>query len=205
MKRLIALLAMLCAFAGAALAAVNINTATEEELQTLKGIGPAKARAIIEYRRQHGPFQNIDELDNVKGIGKSTIDDLRSSATVSGGGARLPAPAKAPDAARTAAPAKPAVTTAPSSGGGSSKSPEPTKAATATAAPARPALPASASPAGAAKPAEPAKPGVGSAPAAPAKPAPPAATAGVGAPAKPAIPARPSEANKGEAKPEEKR
>jgi competence protein ComEA len=71
----------LCAFA-----AVDINTATKEELQTLSGVGPGKAQAIIDYRTQHGPFKSTHDLQNVKGFGEKTIEKLGDSITVSGGG-----------------------------------------------------------------------------------------------------------------------
>ena len=70
----------LCAFA-----AVNINTASKEELQTLSGIGPEKAQAIIDYRAQHGPFKSVGDLQGVKGIGEKTVEKLGDSITVSGG------------------------------------------------------------------------------------------------------------------------
>ncbi len=54
--------------------AVNINQANAAELAThLKGIGAAKARAIIDYRKKHGLFKSHDELLNVKGIGEKTL------------------------------------------------------------------------------------------------------------------------------------
>ena len=52
---------------------VNINTASAEELTELPGIGPAKADAIIKYRQDIGPFQAIDDLLNIKGIGEKTL------------------------------------------------------------------------------------------------------------------------------------
>ena len=54
---------------------VNINTADAKSLsKELKGIGLAKAEAIVQYRVDHGQFTNIQELAKVKGIGKSTIE-----------------------------------------------------------------------------------------------------------------------------------
>ncbi|MFN4268814.1 MAG: ComEA family DNA-binding protein [Fervidobacterium pennivorans] len=61
---------------------ININTATLEELQKLPGIGPAKAQAIIDYRTLNGPFKNIEEIKNVKGIGEKTFEKLRDLITV---------------------------------------------------------------------------------------------------------------------------
>jgi competence protein ComEA len=57
---------------------VNINTATAEEIsESLSGIGPSKAAAIVAYRSAHGQFEHVDELVNVKGIGLRTVDLLR--------------------------------------------------------------------------------------------------------------------------------
>jgi len=54
---------------------VNINAANAETLaKELNGIGPVKAEAIIEYRKQNGPFVNIYDLQNVKGIGEATVE-----------------------------------------------------------------------------------------------------------------------------------
>ncbi len=58
-------------------AQVDVNTATQSELESLPGIGPTKARAILEYRQQHGPFQRVDDLAKVKGIGPATVERLR--------------------------------------------------------------------------------------------------------------------------------
>jgi competence protein ComEA len=65
-------------------AMVDVNTATQSELESLKGIGPTKAQAIIEYRKQNGPFKRLEDLENVKGIGKATVDKLRGQLTVGG-------------------------------------------------------------------------------------------------------------------------
>jgi len=90
-KTLLALLAML-AFSLSAFAAVDLNSASEADLQKVKGIGPVKAKAIVEYRSKNGPFKNVDELDKVKGFGPGTLKQIRNDVTVGGGGA---APAKA--------------------------------------------------------------------------------------------------------------
>jgi competence protein ComEA len=55
--------------------AVNVNTADVEALSTLKGIGPSRAEAIIEYRNANGPFRSLHELMQVRGIGERTIEE----------------------------------------------------------------------------------------------------------------------------------
>ena len=60
-------------------ARININTATSQELQTLRGVGPALARRIIEYRQTSGGFSTVDDLTNVKGIGEETLGKIRDS------------------------------------------------------------------------------------------------------------------------------
>src|SRR5689334_16426173 len=78
-------------------AAVDLNGAAEEEIATLPGIGPSKARAIVAYRVEHGPFHAVEELDDIPGIGTATIANLRGLVSVD---------------ATTAAPAEPVETTA---------------------------------------------------------------------------------------------
>ena len=56
---------------------VNINTASVEELQTLRGIGVVKATDIVEYRQANGPFSRVEDLLLVPGIGPKTLEDLR--------------------------------------------------------------------------------------------------------------------------------
>lgn len=63
--------------------AVNLNTATVEELQTLSGIGEKKAADIISYREAHGPFKQVDDLLQISGIGEKTLDKFREQVTVS--------------------------------------------------------------------------------------------------------------------------
>lgn len=63
----------------AAVAPVNLNTADAETLaRELKGVGTAKAKAIVDYREAHGPFNTVDELLEVKGIGTSILDSNRA-------------------------------------------------------------------------------------------------------------------------------
>ncbi len=61
---------------------LNLNTATIEELTALPGIGEALARRIVEYRAQNGPFQTVDALTNVSGIGEFKLADLEGLVTV---------------------------------------------------------------------------------------------------------------------------
>jgi len=61
---------------------ININEATVEELDTLPGVGPSTAQAIIDYRTENGPFQSIEDLLNVPGIGEGTMDNIRPYVTV---------------------------------------------------------------------------------------------------------------------------
>ncbi|PLT30940.1 helix-hairpin-helix domain-containing protein [Peribacillus deserti] len=63
-------------------AKVNINTATEEELQTLTGIGPSKAAAILEFRKQNGGFKNADDLKKISGIGDKTFEKIKDRVLV---------------------------------------------------------------------------------------------------------------------------
>jgi competence protein ComEA len=93
MKKLLLALCAWIAMVGIAFGAVNINTASKEELDKLKGIGPVKAQAIIDYRTKHGPFKTIDDLEKVPGIGPGTMKDIRADITVTG----AKAPAKAAD------------------------------------------------------------------------------------------------------------
>lgn len=87
---------------------VDINSATADELsKALKGIGPAKAQAIVQYREKNGPFKSVDDLTHVKGIGKATLEKNRANIGMAG----VSAPAAAAPVATASgkpAPASPA-------------------------------------------------------------------------------------------------
>ncbi|MGZ4764733.1 MAG: ComEA family DNA-binding protein [Ilumatobacteraceae bacterium] len=61
---------------------VNINVATADQLDVLPGVGPATAAAIVAHRQQHGPFQSVEQLGDVRGIGAAKLDALRGLVTV---------------------------------------------------------------------------------------------------------------------------
>lgn len=72
------LLLFVCNAWSAAADQIDLNLASVDQLVTIKGIGPKKAEAIIKYREQRGGFRSVDELDNVPGFGKKTVDKLRA-------------------------------------------------------------------------------------------------------------------------------
>ena len=61
---------------------ININTASLDELDNINGIGPSKAKAIIEYREENGGFKSIEDIKNVSGIGEGTFLKIKESITV---------------------------------------------------------------------------------------------------------------------------
>lgn len=77
--KLLVLIALLSSFL---LAAVDINTATLDELVTLKKIGPKKAARIIKYRDEHGCFKDLKEFRKVKGIKKKTLKKNKGNIVV---------------------------------------------------------------------------------------------------------------------------
>ena len=63
-------------------AKININKATQTELETLPGIGPSTALKIINYRKENGSFKNIEDIKNVSGIGETKFNNIKSLITV---------------------------------------------------------------------------------------------------------------------------
>ena len=61
---------------------ISINNASESELTTLDGIGPSKAKAIIEYRNANGPFKTIEDIKKVSGIGDAAFEKIKNRITV---------------------------------------------------------------------------------------------------------------------------
>lgn len=98
MKHILSLIFVALACFNLAFAAVNINTASQEELNTVKGIGPSKAKAIIDYRSKNGPFKSVDDLKGVKGFGEKTLAKLKGELTVTGAST---APVSAPVGEKT--------------------------------------------------------------------------------------------------------
>lgn len=91
-------------------AAVDLNAANQAQLESVNGIGPAKAKAIIDYRTKNGAFKTLDDLDKVSGFGKATITKVKAELVVGGG--KVAASPTAP-AAVAATPAKAAAAVKP--------------------------------------------------------------------------------------------
>jgi len=73
---------------------VDINTATAEQLEGIKGIGAVKAEAIIQYRTLNGPFKTAEDIKSVSGIGDKLYEQIKDQITVGAAAAPVAAPAK---------------------------------------------------------------------------------------------------------------
>lgn len=117
-KILIALAAAIVLSAAPVMAATNLNTATQQQLEALSGVGPAKAKAIIEYRQKNGEFKSVQDLNKVPGFGDKTVARLSPELSLTG---ETTAPAKSASSSKSPA-STPAATPA-SSPAGNSKMP----------------------------------------------------------------------------------
>ena len=61
---------------------INVNTASETELEEVSGVGEVLAAAIVAYREEHGPFTSVDQLEDVSGIGPATLEEMRDQVTI---------------------------------------------------------------------------------------------------------------------------
>ena len=97
MKKILLALFAFFVTCGLAFAAVDINSADETGLDAIKGVGPAKAKAIVEERTKNGPFKSLDDVAaRVKGIGDKTVAGWKKDGSVSiSGGTSAPAKADA--------------------------------------------------------------------------------------------------------------
>ncbi len=84
MKKTLCSLFASLVFSSSAWAVVDLNSATQSELESVKGIGPAKAKQIVEYRQKNGAFKNLDALADVKGFGKASVAKLKGVLVVAG-------------------------------------------------------------------------------------------------------------------------
>ena len=97
--RSLVLAVALSPLAAMALEPVNINTADEVALQQINGIGPSKAKTIIEYRKANGPFASVNDLVKVPGIGEKSLAKMKAEITVGNTG-HANAVAKSPKVAK---------------------------------------------------------------------------------------------------------
>jgi competence protein ComEA len=114
LRKIMVTAAMLAAF-GHAYAAVDVNTANEAALRGIKGIGPAKAKSILDERDAHGPFKDTTDFGKrVKGMGGHTVERLQAEGLAV-------SPAGAAAGAQAAASAQTKATTATSAAAGAQK------------------------------------------------------------------------------------
>jgi competence protein ComEA len=109
LRKILVTAAMLAAFGQQAYAVVDVNTANEDALRTIKGIGPAKAKSILDEREAHGPFKDGPDLaKRVKGMGGHTVERLQAEGLAVGASAPAVAASGAQNAAAASTKAPPA-------------------------------------------------------------------------------------------------
>ena len=139
LKKLLMLCLLFGLSVGAAFAAVEVNSADQATLESVKGLGPVKSKAIIDERSKNGPFKNADDLANrVKGLGAKSVSNLEQAGLTVGGSSAPPTGAKTSPrtASSTSTPRKPASTAATSPTAPSTTAPMSTPAPTTAPAPA---------------------------------------------------------------------
>ncbi|MGS0892216.1 ComEA family DNA-binding protein [Burkholderia stagnalis] len=142
-KLLMLFVALSLSFAAGLAAAVEVNSADQAALESVKGLGPVKSKAIIDERTKNGPFKDADDLANrVKGLGTKSVGHLEENGLTIGGsatppkGVKLSKPAATPTAAPSAGTTSAPATTSTATTAGSAA---PAPAASAPDAPAKPA------------------------------------------------------------------
>jgi competence protein ComEA len=106
-KLLMLCVALVLSMSAAFAASVDVNTADQATLESLKGLGPVKSKAIIDERAKNGPFKDADDLaGRVKGIGAKTVTKLEAEGLTIGGSSAPPAGASKKTAASATPPAK---------------------------------------------------------------------------------------------------
>ena len=105
LKKLFITLLASFALMSAAFAVVDLNTANQAQLESLTGIGPAKAKDIIDFRTKNGPFKSAEDVMKVPGIKEGTYAKIKGEISVGGKVAAPVAPAKAEKMPKASAPA----------------------------------------------------------------------------------------------------
>ena len=96
MKKILLALVAFFMTVGMAFAAVDINSADEKGLDAIKGVGPAKAKLIVDERKKNGPYKSLDDVAaRVKGIGEKTVAGWKKDGSVTISGGSTPAKAEA--------------------------------------------------------------------------------------------------------------
>lgn len=138
-KKILMAFAMLCLMLGNAFAAVDLNTADQAALDSVKGVGAVKSKAILEERSKNGPFKDWADFEKrVKGFGAKSTDTLSKNGITVNGQAKAAAASAKPSAAASAKPSAaasaPAASVAPASAPAASAAPAKASAPAASAA-----------------------------------------------------------------------
>lgn len=118
MKKLILAVLAFFAFSITAMAAIDINSASEKQLSALPGVGPVTAKEIIKYRQVHHGFKSVAELKNIKGIGDAKMKTLAPLVKTSGTSTLTKKEVRAAKSSSTGKAAKTRPSTKPASGAG---------------------------------------------------------------------------------------